>query len=387
MNDVLNIGLLLTSRPWTHTYLKNPPEGVIYKNLLNISLGCAGGLKVEKNLLYVIKQLMIKCKGIGDLYTFAGYLTHLGLNLDEIQLIHALDFYNPKLSRYINHIIELQDNACILFEHKMHLVHSTFFKRFIEKSLINSKCKKILVHFKMIENGIKYIFKNPKINDKIEIFPLAMPVYERSKKDTDIVEILYIAGAFELKGGFQVLKAFEKLLLKGYKNIHLTMISNVPIALQEKFKKYNHITIVPPQNHNIILEKYYPKADIFVLPSYVDIPVVLIEAMAFGLPIISVNSTGISEIVIDGKNGFLVNSPVFRFDANGMPHYEIDAYLNTLPEFTDVTNEIMEKLIILIEDKILKNKISEYNKKEVESGRFSLHKHNTRLKKIYEESI
>ncbi len=57
----------------------------------------------------------------------------------------------------------------------------------------------------------------------------------------------------------------------------------------------------------------YKKAHIFILPSAVDkegnaegIPVVLMEALASGLPVVASNLTGIPEIIINGETGFLV---------------------------------------------------------------------------------
>jgi glycosyltransferase involved in cell wall biosynthesis len=48
------------------------------------------------------------------------------------------------------------------------------------------------------------------------------------------------------------------------------------------------------------------RADLFVLSSLVEgLPVVLMEAMASGLPVVAPRLTGIPELVIDGKTGML----------------------------------------------------------------------------------
>ncbi len=52
---------------------------------------------------------------------------------------------------------------------------------------------------------------------------------------------------------------------------------------------------------------YLQEADIFVLPSFAEgVPVSLMEAMASGIPVISTRIAGISELVEDGKSGYLV---------------------------------------------------------------------------------
>ncbi|MFH8120407.1 MAG: glycosyltransferase family 4 protein [Candidatus Aenigmatarchaeota archaeon] len=54
------------------------------------------------------------------------------------------------------------------------------------------------------------------------------------------------------------------------------------------------------------LPKYYSVADLFVLPSvYEAMPIVLLEAMACGKPLIGSNVGGIPELVKDGYNGFI----------------------------------------------------------------------------------
>jgi 1,2-diacylglycerol 3-alpha-glucosyltransferase len=56
-----------------------------------------------------------------------------------------------------------------------------------------------------------------------------------------------------------------------------------------------------------LLRQAYASSDIFVLPSYAEIqPLVLLEALAMGLPAIGTNVGGIPEMIIEGRNGYIV---------------------------------------------------------------------------------
>lgn len=59
---------------------------------------------------------------------------------------------------------------------------------------------------------------------------------------------------------------------------------------------------------------YCSKADLFMLPSnYEGLPMVIIEAMSFGKPVVASNVGGISEIVRNGTNGYVVENSAKTF--------------------------------------------------------------------------
>jgi glycosyltransferase involved in cell wall biosynthesis len=55
------------------------------------------------------------------------------------------------------------------------------------------------------------------------------------------------------------------------------------------------------------IRQHYAQADVFCLPSFAEgVPVVLMEAMASGLPVVATRITGVPELVDDGTSGLLV---------------------------------------------------------------------------------
>lgn len=137
--------------------------------------------------------------------------------------------------------------------------------------------------------------------------------------DNEIVEILFLSNLIESKGVFDLLAACEILKKKGYlfRCVFIGgegdvsssgLLNRIDSSGLTKFvtyegKKYGQDKI-----------RAFSQADIFVFPtfySYECFPLVLLEAMTFGLPLISTSEGGIRDIVSDGKTGYLVfkNNP------------------------------------------------------------------------------
>ena len=64
--------------------------------------------------------------------------------------------------------------------------------------------------------------------------------------------------------------------------------------------------LVKMSGHTNTIEDYFQAADFFILPSQNEgMPNVLLEAMAAGLPCITTAISGCSDIIVEGKNGFI----------------------------------------------------------------------------------
>ncbi len=75
-----------------------------------------------------------------------------------------------------------------------------------------------------------------------------------------------------------------------------------------KREKLGESIIFHGRTDDVTLERLYQQADIFVLPSYKEgFGIVLLEAMYYGLPIVTTNISAIPELVRDGETGLLVS--------------------------------------------------------------------------------
>jgi glycosyltransferase involved in cell wall biosynthesis len=73
-----------------------------------------------------------------------------------------------------------------------------------------------------------------------------------------------------------------------------------------KDETYNNLLYVSRISNKEILSKYFSASDVFLFPSLADnCPLVILEAMACGLPIVTFNTGGIPELVEHLENGYV----------------------------------------------------------------------------------
>ena len=112
------------------------------------------------------------------------------------------------------------------------------------------------------------------------------------------VQVLFVGGDFERKGGQILLSAFNQLPA-GQAELHIVTRSNV--AAGENVHLYHGLKPNSPE-----LLALYRNCDLFVLPTLGDAQAVSTEeASAVGLPIISTQIGALSDVVIEGETGFL----------------------------------------------------------------------------------
>ncbi|MFZ1399673.1 MAG: glycosyltransferase family 4 protein [Candidatus Promineifilaceae bacterium] len=120
------------------------------------------------------------------------------------------------------------------------------------------------------------------------------------QRHSNPAKILFVGGDLARKGGLDLLQAFRALRQEGPVELHL--VTRNPVEAEPGLFVYNTM-----QPNSAALKQLYFDCDIFCLPTYGDcLPMVLSEAGAAGLPLVSTAVAGIPEIVQEGRNGYLV---------------------------------------------------------------------------------
>ena len=173
------------------------------------------------------------------------------------------------------------------------------------------------------------------------------------------VILLYTGAINKRKGVDDLLSALEEYNSK----VHLKVVLCGPVLedlkLEEKMQKINNMgnVFIDYRGKVSNVSEFMKAADIFILPSYSEgLPNVLLEACASGLPAVATDIGGSRDLLIDGKNGYLVR--------------------------TSQPSEIREKITLLAENKTDRITMGKFSRQMIEES-FALDKVSLAYMKLY----
>lgn len=201
--------------------------------------------------------------------------------------------------------------------HKINESSNRIFKTLGKRVISNSLGAMVLGE--LLKNDINMFIPDERLFVLPNCIPDTSAEMHSSKykeKDDRFVQILYLSNLVPSKGPMEFLKAAKrivacsdcvKFVLAGP---YLDMSFHKEIQkfiVDEDLKGYIDM---PGAVYGDEKEDLFRESDIFIYPTYFDLeafPLVNIEAMRAGLPIVSTNEGSIPEAVIDGLNGYIVD--------------------------------------------------------------------------------
>jgi len=162
---------------------------------------------------------------------------------------------------------------------------------------------------------LRHLFEDINDNERIYVVPNGRDFnYGEKPPEGEHARVLFLANFRRSKGLLQVLHAIPEVVAS-FPDVEFLFAGNWTEAdLKQEVEEYldsnpglpvNWLGVVQGEEKFNILNS----SDIFVFPTFYPReghPWVIIEAMAAGLPIISTDHAAISESVVDGVNGYLV---------------------------------------------------------------------------------
>ena len=344
--------------PYYKYLIDYSPSGVEYQN------GKANGVITNKKNFLLSKFIKNNIRKVANTLRVSIPNVHLSPEGDY-DLIHSAHCLSNNEENWVADI-----------EREWSLYIGNKNKRAVKKvrEILNrNNCKKILSWTQATADEL--VKEYPEIKDKIEVVYPAVPIQE--PKEHIGIYLLFVARYFEAKGGRLALDVMDKLTKK-YGNVYATVVSDTPKEVIDHYSKNLKIRFLGLMKQEELFKTVYPYSDILIYPGYSDsFGFAYLEAMSFGIPIITVDGFARKEIIEEGKTGFVIDciDVVWK---RGRPRIRNE---ETLSE------EMVIKASKLIEDKELRREMSMRCRTEIGIGKFSIWNRNNQLKRIYEEAI
>lgn len=145
--------------------------------------------------------------------------------------------------------------------------------------------------------------------DNITVIPNARTFTPDHMADMESRKVIAV-GRYTFQKGFDRLVEAWRLVVSEFPDWKLEIIGdgedrNLLKSMIERYGLEDSLSLVPTNSE---IEKHYLDSSVYVMTSrYEGLPMVLLEAQAFGLPIVSFRcKCGPADVVEDGRTGFLV---------------------------------------------------------------------------------
>jgi glycosyltransferase involved in cell wall biosynthesis len=151
----------------------------------------------------------------------------------------------------------------------------------------------------------------------IHPIPIDRPKNIQGKGPPKNIKLLFV-GLFYIKGGLELAHAYERLRSR-HPNLSLTIVTKLKLIWEKDLSYLQSLpglSLVDAALSAAEMDQTYRTHDIFVLPTMREgYGLVLVEAIAYGLAVITTDQFATSEMVTDQNNGFVFyNHPLLDYD-------------------------------------------------------------------------
>lgn len=388
------------NHPARDTLLDNPPKNL--KFILNRQKVDIISAKLLNNNVGIFKKLLIILKLMYGKFFDLFNIPVIRISIPQKK--YYFDYYLENFHLVLSHkkiLIYQLENIADLVGYNFKKLKSTLCRLILRKYLLSKRCKYIFCMSKASKSSAIKTLNIPKRYDpKFQvIYPTLQPYNIKQKLDKKSIKLLFIASVhksdkgynFYMKGGKLTLQAYEKIREK-YNNVELIYKGYVPNRYKECFKNIPGIKYYLRVSREKLLE-LYEKSDIFLFPTYGDtFGFTFIEAMAHGLPIVSINNNfATPELVIDNETGLLAETTLkfLKYPrGNIYPKWlKKRIWLENLKREDDTVGvkNIIKKIELLIENEDLRKKYSENSRKRLENGDLSIIFRNKKMFHLFKQ--
>ncbi|MEW6682138.1 MAG: glycosyltransferase family 4 protein [Nitrospirota bacterium] len=196
------------------------------------------------------------------------------------------------------------------------LLAMPIYRRFLKRVLLSDRCRQIRCMSEACRKSLRSLF-GERVYQKASVHYPCIPQVVQSVDGLaqDGCRFLFVGTQFDIKGGVALLKAFQRVYERA-PTATLDVVTHLPSQHVELASRCPGSRVHRAQfTREQIHEQFMRKADVLVLPSYVEsFGMVVLEALAYGLGVIATDVYALGEMVIDGRNGSLIKPPISVWD-------------------------------------------------------------------------
>jgi glycosyltransferase involved in cell wall biosynthesis len=227
----------------------------------------------------------------------------------------------------------------------------------------------------------------------VTVLPSIAPRVERpGERGSGPLRVLFVGTAFEAKGGVEAIRAVARA--RESHEVALDVVSNVPPRWRQEAERGAGIVLHDWPVSGERLRQLFGATDLLLFPSHMDtLGFAMLEAMAYGAPVVASGHFAAPELVEDGVSGLLVDGENPLYGQDGLSRFD---YTLPLPgsfrralaaPSEHYVARIASALTALAEDRDLHRRLAAGALARVTDGALSVPRRREALASVYTRAV
>lgn len=265
----------------------------------------------------------------------------------------------------------------------------------LEQALLDEQLRFLLPWSEAARQSI-FAYVSSEVAHKLDakmrvVYPAVSQVAEHPRaRAAGPLRVLFIGTKFDEKGAVEAIRGVR--LARTSHDVELDLVTYAPPEWAAELADEPGMRLHAPGGSEVV-RALYAECDVLLFPSHMDTyGVVVGEAMAYGLPVLAPRHLALTETVQEGISGMLFppENMLYGDDTRCVFRHTLPPPKQYLQALRDPTpgyvRGIAEAIVRLAEDRDLHAELAAGALESVRSGRLSMERRRTALKRIYDSA-
>lgn len=191
----------------------------------------------------------------------------------------------------------------------------SIYRHIIRFILLSDRCVEIRCLSNACRESLRSLFGQRVFDKSFVCYPRLPSSPLRPLTHSPSVRFLFVGTQFEIKGGYSLIRAFQRLRSK-YSSCSLDLVTYCPEERLDDLGNLTGITFHRPIfSRDEIMANFMCNSDVLVLPTFAEsFGMVALEALSCGLAVITTDVYALKEIVRQDVNGYVIKPPLSVWD-------------------------------------------------------------------------